>query len=326
MEDLKYSAPESGGEGDEVVMTQAEQDASWESMMDQERRAQTNNEGVPFYLNQDITNDESLPRDTPQEPERYFGQPVTPIEVQGTYTAKLQEKVGAKVDGVWGPESGEALKQTLQPKGWNAEPITAESVIDDLVDATVPSKVPELLLSPDMTQAGGAEPTVLEDQGISEDGVRTVDEERLDKHMRSREGVKYESYNDSLNKPTGGIGHLLTKEEKVKYPVGTDIPKTVVDAWYKEDIKKSREAATKQADAVPNSTGKFEEALVSMNFQLGTEWTEKFPTAWKHMKAGNYTDAADELRYTKKGSGVSSDWYKQTPKRVEDAIKALEAL
>ena len=157
---------------------------------------------------------------------------------------------------------------------------------------------------------------------------------RLIKHMELREGRKEVSYMDSLVKPTGGIGHLLTKEEQKLYPlvkkgnkwVGTPIPKEVVDAWFVEDIAEAQAAAAEQGAQVPGNTPEFEEALVSMNFQLGPEWTSEFPTAWANMKAGDFIGAAHELEFTSEGSGVKSKWMTQTPVRVKDAKAALVKL
>ena len=50
-------------------------------------------------------------------------------------------------------------------------------------------------------------------------------------HLKDREGVKYESYLDSLKKPTAGVGHLLSAEEQKIYPIGTKIPEAQVNKW-----------------------------------------------------------------------------------------------
>jgi lysozyme len=167
------------------------------------------------------------------------------------------------------------------------------------------------------------EPAPVSVEPAPEAPTEPVVSDRLIKHMEKREGRREKSYLDSLGKPTGGIGHLLSKEEQALYPEGTAIPKEVVDAWFTEDIAEAQAAAAEQGAQVPGSTPEFEEALVSMNFQLGTGWTSKFPTAWANMKAGDFIGAAHELEFTSEGSGVQSDWMKQTPVRVKDAKAAL---
>jgi GH24 family phage-related lysozyme (muramidase) len=153
-------------------------------------------------------------------------------------------------------------------------------------------------------------------------------------HIKDREGVVYESYLDSLDKPTGGVGHLLTQEEQLLYPIkyvdnkaiGTPIPESVVNAWLEKDLATAKKAAKKQASQLNNpATQEFENALVSVNFQLGQNWTSKFPTAWKHLKNGKYNQAIQEVKFADPTNkpGMHSDWYKQTKTRVNDFEDAI---
>lgn len=148
-------------------------------------------------------------------------------------------------------------------------------------------------------------------------------------HLKDREGVKYESYLDSLKKPTAGVGHLLNAEEQKLYPIGTEIPEAQVNKWLKEDLAKAEAAAKTQADQMrakglavdPN----FEESLISVNFQLGTGWTKKFPSAWNNLQSGDYKGAISEIQFAdpNKKPGVKSNWAKQTPVRVDDFTQAI---
>ena len=149
---------------------------------------------------------------------------------------------------------------------------------------------------------------------------------RLEKHIEVREGRRERSYKDTLGNLTGGVGHLMSTEEIAQYPEGSEIPAEVVDTWLEEDLGKAKVAASEQAGQIEGSTTEFEDALTSMNFQLGTNWMDKFPTAWQRMKEGDFISAAHELEFTSEGSGVKSDWYKQTPVRVKDMKKALVKL
>lgn len=153
-------------------------------------------------------------------------------------------------------------------------------------------------------------------------------------HIKDREGVVYESYPDSLDKPTGGVGHLLTQEEQLLYPIkyvdnkaiGTPIPESVVNAWLEKDLATAKKAAKKQASQLSNpATQEFENALVSVNFQLGQNWITKFPTAWKHLKNGKYNQAIQEIKFADPTNkpGMHSDWYKQTKTRVNDFEDAI---
>jgi lysozyme len=149
---------------------------------------------------------------------------------------------------------------------------------------------------------------------------------KLLKHITLREGFRDHVYKDSLGFPTGGIGHRLTDAENKLYPVGDSLPKALTDKWISEDIYLAEQSAIEQSSQVPDSTPAFQDALTSVNFQMGCSWTDKFPTAWRHMKAGCYDRAISEIKYTKEGSGVPSLWARQTPIRVRDFVSALTIL
>lgn len=137
-------------------------------------------------------------------------------------------------------------------------------------------------------------------------------------HLKKREGVKYESYEDSLGKPTGGVGHLLSKEEQKKYPIGTKIPKDVVDQWLVQDVNTARNAAKQQLQELPVQDKALEDALVSVNFQLGQNWYKDHKKTWQYLKDGNLKQASQEV--------YDSNWAKQTPVRVDDFSNTLQSL
>lgn len=144
--------------------------------------------------------------------------------------------------------------------------------------------------------------------------------DKIDKLWRKkaelREGVRYNAYLDSLGKPTGGIGHLLTRAELQEYKVGDPIAKTVVERWFYQDSAWARRAAEKQAKEIGIETDWFIVALISVNFQLGSNWTRTFKTTYPAIVRHDYDTAIRNLRRSK--------WYRQTPVRVEDFIEALE--
>lgn len=137
-------------------------------------------------------------------------------------------------------------------------------------------------------------------------------------HLMRREGSRNETYADSLGKLTGGVGHLLSAEEKKKYPKGTAIPEEVTKAWLKEDSVKAMEAAKKQASEIGVEKEEFINALASVNFQLGTKWNTIHKGTWKLIKQGKYSEAAKEA--------ANSKWFKQTPVRVKDFQEALRLI
>ena len=142
-------------------------------------------------------------------------------------------------------------------------------------------------------------------------------QEYLD-HLQLREGMKNKSYLDSEGKLTGGTGHLMSAAEKKQYPLGTSIPPSVIEKWYKEDSKKAYKAALKQAKELKVDNPKFINSLASVNFQLGPAWNTKHTETWKLLKAGEYEKAAIEA--------ADSKWNTQTPKRVKDFQEGISNL
>ena len=150
--------------------------------------------------------------------------------------------------------------------------------------------------------------------------------EKLYVHMKLREGYKNEVYLDTLDKPTCGIGHLLTASEREDYPVGTEVDDYKIKEWYMEDITKALNAAEKQAKIVGIDTDNFKIALTSVNYQLGTSWTTKFPSAWKALCFKDYDEAINQLMYADVKTKRHSRWYKQTPVRVEDFVSEIKII
>ena len=148
--------------------------------------------------------------------------------------------------------------------------------------------------------------------------------DKLLEHLKEREGYKQSVYLDTLGKPTGGIGHLLTSEEKKIYPVGCPLKESVIKEWYDNDIQKSLDACNDQCKILNIHDIDFKIALTSVNFQLGTSWFRKFPSAWKALCHKEYDKAMDEIMYANKEEERYSRWYKQTPVRVKDFVEAIE--
>ena len=148
----------------------------------------------------------------------------------------------------------------------------------------------------------------------------------LYKHIKDREGYSNLVYLDSLGKPTVGIGHLLSKEEKELYPVGAKLEESMIQEWFMDDITECLQACDKQCVILSTKDNEFRIALTSVNFQLGTKWFSKFPKTWKALCHKKYDTAIAEIMYKVPGEDEHSDWYKQTPTRVKDFTQAIEKL
>lgn len=134
------------------------------------------------------------------------------------------------------------------------------------------------------------------------------------KHALLREGEKLTAYLDTVGVATVGIGHKLLVCDKLK--VGDKITKERSDAFFKKDSALATIAAKQQAKSIGIESDWFIAALISVNFQLGINWTRVFYGTYPAIVSHDFDKAINNLR--------RSDWYKQTPVRVEDFIAALE--
>ena len=144
-------------------------------------------------------------------------------------------------------------------------------------------------------------------------------------HLEHREGNVDHVYLDSLGKPTCGVGHLLTETERTQYNVGEEVEQHTRDAWLEQDAQKAWDAAAQQLQDLNIEKPEFIIALGSVNFQLGTQWINKFPSAYQALLNKDYAEAIKQVS-TGSGKDGQSKWKEQTPVRVEDFIKAIKTL
>ena len=166
---------------------------------------------------------------------------------------------------------------------------------------------------------------------------------KIQERLNKEEGSMDVIYLDTLNKPTGGIGHLLTEDELnsykidgykekkfngITYKVAVDKKGDVIkltqqtrDDWFRNDVATAMNAASEQAKELGIDSEDFEIALTDVNFQLGTGWKNKFPSAYKALQDGNYEEAIRQINTNSKGE--PSAWKRQTKNRVENFGKAI---
>jgi len=144
-------------------------------------------------------------------------------------------------------------------------------------------------------------------------------------HLKLREGYREDVYLDTLGNPTCGVGHALTAEEQTKYKIGDIVEENILDTWLSKDAEKAWYSAAQQLHDLGINNLDFLLALGSVNFQLGTSWQHKFPSAYKALKAGDYEEAINQVS-TGSGTNGQSKWKEQTPVGVEDFVKAIETL
>ena len=144
-------------------------------------------------------------------------------------------------------------------------------------------------------------------------------------HLEHREGNEECVYLDTLGKPTCGVGHLLTERERQVYQVGDQVSEEQRNAWLEQDAVKAWEAAAQQIQDLGIEDTDFIIALGSVNFQLGTRWMDKFPSAYRALASKDYDEAIKQVS-TGSGKDGQSKWKEQTPVRVEDFVLAIDKL
>jgi len=113
--------------------------------------------------------------------------------------------------------------------------------------------------------------------------------EQLRKELELDEGCKHETYLCSQNVVTGGIGHMITMLDDVKYgKVGVEIPE--------------------EAQLI----------IANMMFNLGYPRLKKFVGMKAGVDARDWNKAADEM--------IDSNYYKQLPNRAGRLVKRMRLL
>ena len=143
--------------------------------------------------------------------------------------------------------------------------------------------------------------------------------EHVKKRIEKHEGRKNQVYKDTLGHLTTGIGYKLPKDSSLKE---NDY---VTNEFVNEKFKETFLTAAQGAKRLLNGASVPVEAfgiLTEMVFQMGEQGVSGFPSMLKHLKAGNTTEAANEM-LRGKGAGTASDWSKQTPERAIDLYNIM---
>jgi len=187
---------------------------------------------------------------------------------------------------------------------------------------------------PQEDEYGGIEK---KERGVKRLGFVEGGDERYQAYLallKQREGVKLNEqgqhivYQNRMDKPgvlTAGHGHKLVEKELAQYREGDVVPEQLVNQWFVNDTRKAYQAAQKQIKDLNIEDKNFLPVLGSVNYQLGTNWTQKFPLAYKALQERNYKEAARQVQLNSAGDG-DSKWMRQSPARVEDFVVALSSL
>ena len=145
----------------------------------------------------------------------------------------------------------------------------------------------------------------------------------LPKALQHEEGVVYESYLDTGKVPHGGCGHKLSQDEVNKYPIGTPIPKDVVQQWFETDCTYAEHSAKSIIGDMWETIDVVRQVVItSMVFQFGAAGLRGFDKFLKAVRAHRWMDAAYEMTHGK--GGGPSLWIQQTEARCKRAAHAMD--
>ena len=143
--------------------------------------------------------------------------------------------------------------------------------------------------------------------------------EQLRTLLEQDEGIEHAIYLDHLDKPTTGIGHLITgTDAEFGEPVGTNVSADRVTELFNEDVKTCIGDCHRLLDGFDGMPVSAQITAASLAFQLGVNRYGQFKRHLSAMDAGDWMEAAAQLR--------DSKLYRQTPERTERHAKRLEAL
>lgn len=131
--------------------------------------------------------------------------------------------------------------------------------------------------------------------------------------LREEEGYRTKVYRDTEGFLTVGIGHKVLPQDNLSH--GEVITDLRVKQLFEKDVKTAMAAALAQAEQLKIDDVHFIARLVSVNFQLGTNWNLIHKNTWKLLSRGMYAEAAEEVK--------DSLWYAQTPNRVNEFAKDI---
>tara|TARA_R110002020_G_scaffold39742_2_gene117746 strand:- start:443 stop:3895 length:3453 start_codon:yes stop_codon:yes gene_type:complete len=132
--------------------------------------------------------------------------------------------------------------------------------------------------------------------------------------VRRHEGSVQSTYKDTEGNLTGGVGHLLTADEKKQYPLGAEIPEHVTEEWFARDMAEAEQDALALLD-----DGQPEEVVdivTNMAFNMGRSRLSGFRKMFAAISERDYERAADEM--------LDSKWAKQVKGRAEELAQRME--
>jgi lysozyme len=132
---------------------------------------------------------------------------------------------------------------------------------------------------------------------------------RLIESVKHHEGYRQEPYKDTLGKWTVGYGTLIDDEIRLQF-CNPDKHQEWLDTRLDKAIKDATNYASNKWDELTDAQ---REVLCEMAYQLGGGGLNAFIGVRQAIEDDDPVAVALEMK--------DSNWFKQTPNRVEDAIK-----
>lgn len=176
---------------------------------------------------------------------------------------------------------------------------------------TAPTSQPPAAVAPGVNNT-----TIKGDPPTANTSSNELNVPALQCQLSIHEGIRYSSYLDSRGLLTGGIGHLLRKNEIAQFPNGSPISQDQVTTWFQQDVASAISIAQNLVSSVWGSLSDIRKrAVCDLAYNLGKGGLSKFVQFLAAMNSSNFNEAAQQLR--------SSAWFTQVGKRGPDIITMI---
>ena len=141
--------------------------------------------------------------------------------------------------------------------------------------------------------------------------------EKLKADLIRHEGLVNSLYLDHLGFKTGGVGHLITQDDKdyINQPVGSPVDKKTINKWLSNDIKKAVvdcKTLFNDFEKLPNEC---QCLLANMAFNLGRTRLGKFKKLIAAIADNDYKEASIQMK--------DSRWFKQVKGRAVEMCERM---
>lgn len=129
------------------------------------------------------------------------------------------------------------------------------------------------------------------------------------------EGVRLEPYKDSLGLWTVGVGHLIGNGKTLPPEWNRKFSQEEIMALYDKDYEEHKKAAQSNVPGFGKFDSLGQAALVDLTFNMGPNWSKKFPNTSKKLGMGDAEGAAAGL--------MDSAWFGQVKSRGPTIVEMV---